>query len=249
MTPLLVFQLRRVARNRQFLIFTVLMPALFTIFFTKIFGGQAPNAAQYQEFAGYYMVSMMAYGALGAALGATIRISFDRASGWLRQLRITPVPQTPDLRRRRRRRARCSRCPGWSSSRSSAGSSTTSQLGLGTWVALVGVLWAGSIAFVAFGLLIGLSLDEKAAGGAIGFVGVVLAALGGLWVPVEVFPESMRTVAHAMPSYWYAQLGRDVAAGGAASAQAVLVLAAFTAVFAVLAVAVARRRPLYAVSG
>ena len=28
------------------------------------------------------MVSMMAYGAIGAALGATIRLSFDRAAGW-----------------------------------------------------------------------------------------------------------------------------------------------------------------------
>ena len=248
MTPLFAFQLRRVGRNRQFLIFTVLLPALFTVFFTKIFGGQAPDAARYQEFAGYYMVSMMAYGGLGAALGATIRISFDRASGWLRQLRITPVDQTQifavDV---------------------AVGALLTLpslvvvalvgrfvndvQLSLGTWVALVGVLWAGSIAFVAFGLLIGLSLDEKAAGGAIGFVGVVLAALGGLWVPVEVFPETMRTIAHAMPSYWYAEMGRDVAAGGAPSGQAVLVLAGFTAAFAVLAVLVARRRPLYAVAG
>jgi len=123
------------------------------------------------------------------------------------------------------------------------------QLGLGTWLALVGVLWAGSIAFVALGLLVGLALDERAAGGAIGFVGVVLAALGGLLAPVEVFPDSMRTLAHAMPSYWYAQLGRDVAAGGAPSATAVLALAAFTAGFAALAVVVARRRPLYAVAG
>jgi ABC-2 type transport system permease protein len=248
MIPLLVFQVRRVARNRQFLIFTVLMPALFTVFFTKIFGGQAPNAAQYQDFAGYYMVSMMAYGGLGAALGATIRISFDRASGWLRQLRITPVPQTRIFAVDVVVGALLA-LPGLVVVALVGRFINHVQLGIGTWLALVGVLWAGSIAFVAFGLLIGLSLDEKAAGGAIGFVGVVLAALGGLWVPVEVFPESMRTVAHAMPSYWYAQLGRDVAAGGAPSAQAVLVLAGFTAVFAVLAVAVARRRPLYAVSG
>ena len=59
----------------------------------------------------------------------------------------------------------------------------------------------------------------------------------------------MRTVAHAMPSYWYAEMGRDVAAGGAPSGQAVLVLAGFTAAFAVLSVLVARRRPLYAVAG
>ena len=248
MNPLLAFQLRRVGRNRQYLLFTILLPALFTVFFTAIFGGLATGPAGYQREAVQYMVSMMAYGAIGAALGATIRISFDRASGWQRQLRVTPVPQTQvfavDV---------------------AVGALLTLpslvvvalvgrfindvQLGLGTWVAMVGVLWAGSIAFVALGLLIGLSLEERAAGGAMSFVGVVLALLGGLLAPVEVFPESLRTVAHATPSYWYAQLGRDVAAGGAPSGQAVLVLAAFTAVLAVLAVVVARRRPLYAVAG
>ena len=44
MSPLFVFQLRRVARNRQFLFFTVLLPALFTIFFTEIFGAQGLSA-------------------------------------------------------------------------------------------------------------------------------------------------------------------------------------------------------------
>jgi ABC-2 type transport system permease protein len=248
MTPLLAFQLRRVGRNRQFLIFTVLLPALFTIFFTKIFGGQAPDAAQYQDFAAAYMVSMMAYGALGAALGATIRISFDRASGWLRQLRITPVDQTQIFTVDVVVGALLT-LPSLVVVALVGRFVNDVQLSLGTWVALVGVLWAGSITFVAFGLLIGLSLDEKAAGGAIGFVGVVLAALGGLWVPVEVFPETMRTIAYGMPSYWYAEMGRNVAAGGAPSGQAVLVLAGFTTAFAVLAVLVARRRPLYAVAG
>jgi ABC-2 type transport system permease protein len=243
-----MFQLRRVGRNRQYLIFTVLLPALFTVFFTKIFGGQVGSGAQYQDYAAYYMVSMMAYGALGAALGATIRISFDRASGWLRQLRVTPVAQTQIV-----------------AVDVAVGALLTLpsllvvalvgrfvngvQLGPATWFALVAVLWVGSIAFVAFGLLVGLALDEKAAGGAIGFLGVVLAALGGLWVPVDVFPEGMRGVARAMPSYWYAELGRDVAAGSAPSAGPVLAMVGFTALFAVLAVGVARRRPLYAVSG
>jgi ABC-2 type transport system permease protein len=59
----------------------------------------------------------------------------------------------------------------------------------------------------------------------------------------------MRGLAQAMPSYWYARLGRDVAAGGMPSATAVIVMLGFTAVFATLAVGVARRRPLYAVSG
>jgi ABC-2 type transport system permease protein len=52
-----------------------------------------------------------------------------------------------------------------------------------------------------------------------------------------------------MPSFWYADRGRDVAAGGVPSGQAVLVLAGFTVAFAVLWVLVARRRSLYAVAG
>jgi ABC-2 type transport system permease protein len=122
-------------------------------------------------------------------------------------------------------------------------------LPLATWVSLVGVLWAGSIAFVALGLLIGLSLEEKAAGGAIGILGTMLAALGGLWWPVEMFPGGMQVLARFMPSYWYAEMGRDVAAGGSPALLTVLAMGAFTAVFAVLAVAVGQRRPLHAVAG
>jgi ABC-2 type transport system permease protein len=248
MTPLLAFQLRRLARNRQYLIFTVLLPALFTVFFTKIFGGQAGSAADYQDFAAYYMVSMMAYGALGAALGATIRLSFDRASGWLRQLRVTPVSQRTVFAVDVVVGALLT-LPSLIVVALIGRFVNDVHLPIGRWVALVGVLWLGSVAFVALGLLIGLALDEKAAGGAIGFVGVVLATLGGLWVPVDVFPSTLRMVAHAMPSYWYAQLGRQVAGGSGPGATVVLALAAYTVGFGALAVVVARRRPLYAVSG
>jgi ABC-2 type transport system permease protein len=248
MRPLFVFQLRRVGRNKQYLFFTVLLPALFTIFFTKIFGEQAANPEQYQDYAGAYMVSMMAYGALGAALGATIRISFDRASGWLRQLRVTPVPQTHVIA--------VDVAVGTLLTLPSlvvvalVGRFVTGvQLSGITWVALVAVLWAGSVAFVALGILIGLSLEQKAAGGAIGILGTILAALGGLWIPVEIFPEPMQALAHTLPSYWFAELGRDVAAGGAPSLLAVLAVVGFTAAFAVLATVVGRKRPLYAVSG
>ena len=248
MSPLFAFQLRRVARNKQFVFFTVLLPALFTFFFTRIIGGQMSGAADRQDVAASLMVSMMAYGAIGAALGATIRISFDRASGWLRQLRVTPVPQTqvfavdvavgvlltlPSLL-----------------VVAGVGRFVNGvQLGWSTWITLVAVLWAGSAAFVALGILVGLSLDEKAAGGAIGILGVVLAALGGLWWPVPMLPEAMRGLAYSLPSYWYAELGRDVVADGWPAPAAVLAMAAYTAAFAVLSVLVARRRPLYAVAG
>jgi ABC-2 type transport system permease protein len=246
MTDLLLFQLRRVGRNRQYLLFTVLLPALFTIFFTKILGGQL-SAGEYQETAGATMISLMAYGAIGAALGATIRLAFDRSSGWLRQLRVTPVPPgatfvvdvvvgallvLPSL-----------------VVVALVGRFVNDvQFGLGTWLALVGALWAGSIVFVGLGVAVGVALDAQAAGAAIGILGTVLAALGGLWFPVEIFPSGLVAVAHAMPSYWYGELGRDVAAS-TSPLLPVLMLIGYGILFAAAAVFAAQRRPLHAVAG
>jgi ABC-2 type transport system permease protein len=247
MSTLLAFQLRRLGRNRQFLFFTVLVPAAFSVFFTEVFAGASPGGIS-QEQAAATMISMMAYGALGAALGATVRLSFDRASGWLRQLRVTPVPQTsvvavdvvvgmlltlPPLL-----------------VVAAVGRFVTGvRLEAGQWAGLVAVLWLASAVFVALGLLLGWALEEKAAGGAIGTVGTVLAVLGGLWVPVELFPSGLRAVAHALPSYWYAEAGREAAAGSGPELLPLLVLAGFAALFAALTVVVARRRPLTAVAG
>ena len=32
--------------------------------------------------------------------------------------------------------------------------------------------------------------------------------LGGLWFPVQIMPSVMQTIAHTLPSYWLAELGR-----------------------------------------
>ncbi|WP_138757389.1 ABC transporter permease [Modestobacter altitudinis] len=248
MTDLLLFQLRRVGRNRQYVFFTIVLPALFTILFTQVFGAQATADGGQQDYGRLYMVSMMAYGAIGAALGATIRLAFDRSTGWLRQLRVVPVP------------------PGTALAVDVAVGALLVlpslvvvalvgrfvngvELGLGSWLGLIAVLWAGSVVFVALGIALGVALDSQAAGAATGILGTALAALGGLWWPVEILPSALVTVAHATPSYWYASLGRDVVAGHAPSAPTVLVLLAFAAVFSAAALVVSRRRPLHAVAG
>ena len=37
---------------------------------------------------------------------------------------------------------------------------------------------------------------------------LLLSMLGGLWFPVEIMPSLMQSVAHALPSFWVAELGR-----------------------------------------
>src|SRR3712207_6357621 len=177
----------------------------YTTLFRSVIGGQVGTGA-HQDVAGGTMISMMAYGAIGAALGATIRLAFDRSSGWLRQLRVTPVPPSAVLAVDVLVGALLV-LPSLVVVALVGRFVTGVQLGLGSWLALVGVLWAGSVVFVALGVAVGLVLDSQAAGAAIGVLGTILAALGGLWFPVEVFPAGLAAVAHTMPSYWYAEIG------------------------------------------
>lgn len=53
------------------------------------------------------------------------------------------------------------------------------------------------------GMLVGaIGRDSDRVGATAPIIGIVLAALGGCMVPLEVFPDAMRAVAHAVPHSW-----------------------------------------------
>jgi ABC-2 type transport system permease protein len=55
----------------------------------------------------------------------------------------------------------------------------------------------------AAGLLLGAQLRNQAqANGVAVFVGLSLAALGGCMLPMEIMPETLRTIAHVTPHAW-----------------------------------------------
>src|SRR5690349_12468174 len=83
-------ELRRMLRNRRTLIFTLIMPPLFFVIFglqsdykTQVFGSG--------NVTGYVMVSMAVYGAMLATTSGGAMVAVERAQGWSRQLRLTPL--------------------------------------------------------------------------------------------------------------------------------------------------------------
>ena len=58
------------------------------------------------------------------------------------------------------------------------------------------------------GIVIGLWVKAEVVQGLTTLALLVLSMLGGLWFPVELMPSAMQSVAHALPSYWLAELGR-----------------------------------------
>ncbi len=100
-------------------------------------------------------------------------------------------------------------------------------LGAGVLLVMMALIGAGG------GMLMGSLFDNDEQAGSMGvFLGLGLAALGGCMVPLEIFPDTMATVAHATPHAWaidgFSELirrGGDLASIGTE----VAVLAAFAA--------------------
>ena len=81
-------EINRLRRNRRYLIFTVGLPVVLYLLWAK-----AGKTAYGIDFSAYYMVAMATFGAFAGALnGNAIRISEERKVGWIRQLRLTPLP-------------------------------------------------------------------------------------------------------------------------------------------------------------
>lgn len=77
-------EVRRALRDTGFVSFGIGMPVVMYLLFTHL--GTADPAWKTAS-----MVAMAAYGALGAALSTGTGVAEDKGSGWLRQLRVTPM--------------------------------------------------------------------------------------------------------------------------------------------------------------
>jgi len=82
-------ELSRLMHNRRYFIFTVAFPVILYL----LIGRQVSAHAYGIAFGAYYMISMATFGAFSGALnGNAQRISQEKKDGWIRQLRLTPLP-------------------------------------------------------------------------------------------------------------------------------------------------------------
>ncbi len=87
---LLGLELRRLLRNRRTMIITLVMPVVFFLIFglNPSYSGESAGNGNVSA---YVMISMALYGAMIATTSGGAMVSVERASGWSRQLRLTPL--------------------------------------------------------------------------------------------------------------------------------------------------------------
>ncbi|MFD7877510.1 ABC transporter permease [Streptomyces sp. NPDC059766] len=233
MLDYLWLETRRTLRDTGFVIGGIAMPVMMYLLFTNL--GEADGGWRTAS-----MVGMAAYGAVGSALNTGGGVAEDRAIGWLRQLRVTPMTAR-EVVVGRALTGSVTVLPAIVAVLAAGGLVNGVRLAAWQWAALAVLLWLGSFPFT----LLGLGNGYRLTGPTTGVVNMVcnlgLAVVGGLWFPVELFPGWLRTLSACTPANRFARLGLSVADGHAPAPDVILVLAAWLLVFGSYAVLSYRR--------
>jgi len=229
---LIKLELTRALRNRKFLFFSVIYPsALFLLI-----AGSADATSEVDgtglTLPTFFMVSMASFGALTAVLmGNSERIAKERESGWVRQLRLTTLPGRGYVLAKTASAAVVS-LPSVVVVFVVAAAVKDVRLHAWQWLALTGVIWAGSLVFAALGVAIGYLATGDAVRPITMIVYFGLSMLGGLWMPTTTFPQWLRDIAEWLPTHAYAALGQSIEQSHAPHAQDLAVLAVYFVLFA-----------------
>ncbi|GAA4964994.1 ABC transporter permease [Actinoplanes utahensis] len=237
MRAYLGFELRRLARDPRLLFFSVIGPVATYVIFSgwsagdRLEGLAAPVAV---------MIGVAGYGAVAGVLMVGSAVSQERAAGWLRQLRVTPLPAWRVVTVKAFVGSLTAIPPAIAVG---AVAAIQHQVALpaGRWLILLALLWAGTAPFALLGLAIGYGLSPRLAVPVNLLVFLVMSVLGGLLAPADYFPPGLRALAHALPTYRYAELGWRSAAGHLPTGAGLAVLTAWTVVAALLAAWAYRR--------
>jgi ABC-2 type transport system permease protein len=226
---ILRLEVRRLLRNRRTMMFTVIMPVVFFLIF-GLNSAYANMRAGTGNVSAFIMISMALYGAILATASGGAMVSIERAAGWSRQLRLTPLSPVAYIVTKML---------------------TALVLGLGAvlavyatglitgkpsmsaglWIITAACVWIGSLLFAAFGLFIGYLLPSENVMQIISFALMLFAFGGGLFIPLSQFSSTLQTMATFTPLYGLSQLVHYPLAGGSMDWAWVLNVAVWLVIF------------------
>ena len=233
----LVIEMRRLFRNRRTVVVTLVVPVILFLLFKA--NKRIAAAAGPELTAAGTMIGIAVYGAMLAATSGGARVSIERALGWSRQLRLTPLRPAAYIAIK----VFTAMLLGLISVAVVylAGVLDGVQMDPVVWV-LTGILaWAASFVFASFGLFMGYLLPSENVMQVIGPVLGVFSLLGGLFIPVSLLPAVMQDVAPYMPTYGVAAIARYPLVGGPFDLTWLLSVVLWTAAFAAAAALLFRR--------
>ncbi|WP_395246105.1 ABC transporter permease [Agromyces sp. MMS24-K17] len=237
-------ELKRKLRNRRSLFFSLIFPvAMFLLLGYPNLDEPltaTPVADGGVSYAAYFMVGMALYGAMIAATSAGSAVAVERAQGWSRQLRLTPLHPVAAILTK----VIAGLLVGLIAvvATYAAGLAVGLQLAPAQWILSGLAAWVlGATVFTALGLLVGYLVPGENTAQVTNITVVFLSFLGGLFYPLEMLPTFAQDLAVFTPVYGIAQIARSPLTGTDFDVLWLVNAAAWLAVFVVGAVLAFRR--------
>jgi len=229
------YDLRRLFRNRRFFIFATGFPL---VLFLVVAGSNKHVVIDGIPFPVYYLTGMVAWGTMNAVAAGGGIIALERAVGWTRQLRITPLPVSAYMATKI--------ATGYVMAFTTiivlyiAALTIPVHLTADGWLLMTGLILIGLVPFAALGIFLGHSLTPDTMGPALGGISAIFALLGGAWYPLST-SGTLYDIVRLLPSYWLVQAGRAGLTHQAWPLEGWLVLLVWTAGLSWLAMRAYRR--------
>ena len=240
MTAYLRLEILRQFRNRDALVWRLGLPAGLYVFFRAVFGSDGTSEGLPSDTTA--LVIFAVFGTLAAGLYSTApALAQERATGWLRQLRVTPLPAAATVA------VKVAAAMAYALPEIAlvavAGAATQGvELGLGAWVELTWLLWVATAPFAALGVLIGLTIpNAEPAQSAASAAMIVLWVLGGMLTSPSDLPGALEAIAHTLPTNAAAELGWAAARAEVIPASALAVVVVWTGALGALGALAWRR--------
>jgi ABC-2 type transport system permease protein len=229
----LLFDLRRTLRNKRVLIFSAVMPLVLFLIFGSNLEGQTMDASGTSAVA-YLMISMAMFGSMSGAMSSGGAIALERDGGWNRTLRLTPLkPRTYIISKVLLSLALA--IPPLVIVFGTAIIVDGVRMSGMDWITVVLTSWLGALPFAGLGLIIGYVAKPDSVQPISGLTTMLIAAFGGLWIPVETMPGLMRHIAQLTPAYWTGLTARSPLTHAGFDVHALWVVLAWTVGLGVIA--------------
>jgi ABC-2 type transport system permease protein len=233
----LAIEVRRLVRNRRTVMVTLVVPVVLFLLFKA--NRRSGALAGIGFTAATTMIGIAVYGAMLAATSGGAMVSIERAQGWSRQLRLTPLRPAAYIA--------IKVCVAMLLGLTSVavvyvvGAIDGVQMEPATWVVTGVLAWAASLVFATFGLFMGYLLPSENVMQIISPVLGILSLLGGLFVPLAFLPSVMQDIAPFVPTYGVASIARYPLVGGVFDPTWLLSVVLWTGLFAAAAMILFRR--------
>jgi ABC-2 type transport system permease protein len=228
-------EIRRILRNRRTLVFMVIMPV--AIYFAFGSGDQNVEGTS-MSIKEYEMVSLALYGAMIACTSGGSMVAVERALGWSRQLRLTPLRPPAYVAIKILTALALGLIPVLLLF--AIGRIRGVSMPLHVWLLSGLAIWLGSLVFAALGLFVGYLLPSENVMQFLGPILGVLSIFGGVFFPVSAMGHTIDTIAKFTPVYGVAELAR-APLGGGFEWSSIANIVAWLAIFAIGSTLVFRR--------